>query len=102
MKGLIVVAILLVLWLAYTRDSTFSSLTNPRKPQSGNAGRNGVSGTLNPYYHRATNLSTNGGTSPGSGVPARQPQLISSWAHGSSGVGMGYVGINAAKQRRKA
>jgi hypothetical protein len=102
MKGWLALLIILGIWLAYKKDKTFGAVvaaTNKAKPR-----KQGVQGTLNPSYGRTGTIATSGSASPGSGVPARQPSLISSWSHGSSGVGFGYTGVTFGKpaQRTRA
>jgi len=90
MKGWVWALLILGVWIAYKRDSTFASVVNRIVP--------GASGTLKSplssgFGSSVSGAARSGSTSPGSGQQTTQPALSTTFGVGNSGAGAGYTGI---------
>ena len=90
MKAAIVLIVILGIWLAYKHHE--KPLPGP-KTARGRRQVQGVIQTTSRGFGGVSNLSRTGNSSPGSGTPAQQPTLASTWAIGGS-YSIGNVGVS--------
>lgn len=91
MKAAIVLIIILGVWLAYKQHET--PLPGARRQRLWTRKPGSVPSTSRGFGSTTTNLSRSGNSSPGSGTPAAQPALASTWAIGGK-YNIGNVGVS--------
>jgi len=90
MKGWVWALLILGVWIAYKRDTTFSNVVNRLVPTNGGTLKSPLS---QGFGNSVSGASRSGSTSPGSGQSTVQPGLVSTYGVGGSGAGAGYTGV---------
>lgn len=91
MKAWFLLVVLLGVWLAYQHHALplpGARVSRRRKPQAGS-----VPTTTRGFGSRVSNIAKSGNSSPGSGTPAQQPALASTWAIGGR-YNIGNIGVS--------
>jgi hypothetical protein len=93
MKPIVLLLVVIGVWFAYRQSQRFIAGSAQAPKKTGALTQPGVQSTLSRGFGSTGSFRPSGSSSPGSGVPAIQPQLISSYAI-AGGLNIGMMGVS--------